>query len=175
METEPSMQATCPRKHGAHLTLDERGAIRFMRSQGMTLRQIALQIGCAHTTIMKELKRGAPEKKGTRGPAPAYRAKLGQQTYRNNRLRCRKAPALAQCGSFLVWMRKRIKRFKWSFDACTFTVLRTEKSAMRAVMTCSPMSAFLAPRPCAFQRSDESITPAIKQSGKMSQATNITT
>ena len=159
METEPSMQATCPRKCGAHLPLDERGAIQCMRSRGMSLRQIASQLGCAHTTILKELKRSTPEKTGTRGPAPAYRAKLGQQRYRNNRLRCRKVPAVAQCGSFLVWMvwmRKSIERFKWSFDACTFTVLRTEKSAMRAVMTCSPMSAFLAPRPCAFQRYVES-------------------
>ena len=118
METEPSMQATRPRKRGAHLTLDERGAIQFMRSQGMSLRQIALQIGCAPTTIGKELDRGTPKKTGTRGPAPAYRAKLGQQTYRDNRLRCRKSPAVAQCGSFLVWMRKRIKRCKWSFDVC---------------------------------------------------------
>ena len=117
-------------------------------SQVMSLRQIAVQIGCAHTTIRKELKRGTPEKTGTRGPATAYQAKLGHQTYRNNRLPCRKAPVVLKCGSFLVWMRKRIKRFKWSFDACTFTVLLTEKSAMRAVMTSSPMSAFFAPRPC---------------------------
>ena len=148
METKPSIQATCPHKRGAHLTLDERGAIQFMRSQGMSLRQSALLIGCAHTTIRKELKRGMPKKTETRGPAPAYRAKFGQQTYRNNRQSCRKSPAVAKCGSFLVWMRKRIERFKWSFDACTFTVLRTEKSAMRTVMTCSRMSVFLAPRPC---------------------------
>ena len=115
---------------------------RFAEREGVKLRDDVLSRLGTIDALVSAVEQASPE------TVAAYRARLGQQTYRNNRQRCRKGPALAQCGSFLVWMRKRIERFNWSFDACTFTVLRIEKSAMRAVMTCSRVSAFLAPRPC---------------------------
>ena len=148
METGQKTETTWPRKRGAHLTLAERGAIQCLRSQGLSLRQIAAQLACAHTTILKELRRGTPEKTGTRGPAPAYRAKLGQQTYQSNRLRCRRRFRVPECGAFIEWMSGQVRQHKWSFDACTFTVLRTEKLGMRVVPGCSRRTAFPAPRPC---------------------------
>lgn len=118
METGRKTETTWPRKRGAHLTLDERGAIQCLRSQGLSLRQIAAQLACAHTTILKELRRGTPEKTGARGPAPAYRAKLGQQTYQSNRLRCRRRFRVPECGAFIEWMSGQVRQHKWSFDAC---------------------------------------------------------
>ena len=101
METGQKTETTRSRKRGAHLTLAERGAIQCLRSLGLSLRQIAAQLACAHTTILKELRRGTPEKTGARGPAPAYRAKLGQQTYQSNRLRCRRRFRVPECGAFI--------------------------------------------------------------------------
>ena len=118
METGQKTETTWSRKRGAHLTLAERGAIQCLRSQGLSLRQIAAQPACAHTTILKELRRGTPEKTGARGPAPAYRAKLGQQTCQSNRLRCRRRFRVPECGAFIEWMSGQIRQRKWSFDAC---------------------------------------------------------
>lgn len=46
------------RKHGKHLSLDERDIIQALHHQGMSLRSIAVEVGCAHTTVMYELRRG---------------------------------------------------------------------------------------------------------------------
>ena len=45
-------------KSGSHLTLAERGMIQALHREGMSLRDITKNIGCAHTTIYDELKRG---------------------------------------------------------------------------------------------------------------------
>ena len=58
------------RKSGSHLTLAERGMIQALHKKGMSLRGIAKSVGCAHTTIYYELKRGTPPRKSNRGRAP---------------------------------------------------------------------------------------------------------
>ena len=62
------------RKSRSHLTLAERGMIQALHREGMSLRDIAKNIGCAHTTIYYELKRGTPPRKSNRGRAPGYTA-----------------------------------------------------------------------------------------------------
>ena len=59
------------RKSGSHLTLAERGMIQALHREGMSLRDIAKNIGCAHTTISYELKRGTPPRKCNRGRIPS--------------------------------------------------------------------------------------------------------
>ncbi len=76
--------------HGKHLSLDERGQIQALNREGLSLRKIAERVGCAHTTVMYELRRGTPEKKPGRGRKPMYLAKRGHHTYLQNRSRCRK-------------------------------------------------------------------------------------
>ncbi len=39
------------RKSGSHLTLAERGMIQALHKKGMSLRGIAKNVGCAHTTV----------------------------------------------------------------------------------------------------------------------------
>ena len=51
------------RKSGSHLTLAERGMIQALHKKGMSLRGIAKSVGCAHTTIYYELKRGTPPRR----------------------------------------------------------------------------------------------------------------
>ena len=81
-------------------------------------RKIAAYLNCSPSTITYELRRGTPERTGTRGPAPTDKARLGQQRYEENRQRCRKRPAVLKCSAFLSWLKGRIRERKWSFDAC---------------------------------------------------------
>ena len=46
------------RKSGKHFTLDERGQIQALHREGFSLRAIAARVGCSHTAIHYELKRG---------------------------------------------------------------------------------------------------------------------
>ena len=55
------------RKSGKHFTLDERGQIQALHREGFSLRAIAARIGCSHTAIHYELKRGTPERQAARG------------------------------------------------------------------------------------------------------------
>ena len=50
------------RKSGKHFTLDERGQIQALHREGFSLRAIAARVGCSHTAIHYELKRGTPER-----------------------------------------------------------------------------------------------------------------
>lgn len=50
---------------GRHLSLEERGMIQALHRQGLSLRNIAAAVGCAHTTVFYELRRGTPERKAS--------------------------------------------------------------------------------------------------------------
>ena len=71
---------------GRHLSLEERGMIQALHRQGLSLRDIAAAVGCAHTTVFYELRRGTPDRKSKHGRAPQYMAKRGQQAYAENRM-----------------------------------------------------------------------------------------
>ena len=43
------------RTSGRHLSLKERGIIQALHRQGLSLRNIAATVGCAHTTVFYEL------------------------------------------------------------------------------------------------------------------------
>ena len=55
------------RTPGRHLSLEERGMIQALHRQGHSLRDIAAAVGCAHTTVFYELRRGTPERKSKHG------------------------------------------------------------------------------------------------------------
>jgi len=78
------------RTPGRHLSLEERGMIQALHRQGLSLRDIAAAVGCAHTTVFYELRRGTPDRKSKHGRAPQYMAKRGQQAYAKNRKNSRK-------------------------------------------------------------------------------------
>ena len=94
------------RKRGKHLFLDERGAIQALHRQGQSLRAIAAEIGCAHTTIMYELRRGTPQRTSKRGRTPIYKARRGQVAYAEHRKHCRKSYKLDDAGMepFIQWV-----------------------------------------------------------------------
>ena len=82
------------RKSGSHLTLAERGMIQALHKKGMSLRGIAKSVGCVHTTIYYELKRGTTPRKSNRGRIPGYIAKRGQEAYAANRKRSKRPARL---------------------------------------------------------------------------------
>lgn len=119
------------RKRGKHLTLDERGMIQALYRNGYTLRAIADCVGCAHTTVFYELRRGTPIKKGTRGRKPLYTAKRGQVAYEAHRRNCRKPLKLyrADCEPFIQELTVAVKERRMSIDEFIGSVKRQMRFA----------------------------------------------
>ena len=67
MDQSNSNTIETSRKLGKHLTLDERGMIQALHQQGYSLRDIATIVGCAHTIVYYEIRRGTPNPKSNRG------------------------------------------------------------------------------------------------------------
>jgi transposase, IS30 family len=105
------------RKRGQHLQSEERGAIQYLKRLGHSNRAIARELRCSPTTVGNELMRGTPTRKGKRGRAPGYSAKLGEAIYKTNRERCRKPHKLGACPAFLAWIVKQFREQHWSIDA----------------------------------------------------------
>uniref|UniRef100_UPI0018E50358 helix-turn-helix domain-containing protein n=1 Tax=Megasphaera stantonii TaxID=2144175 RepID=UPI0018E50358 len=108
------------RTPGRHLSLEERGMIQALHRQGLSLRNIAAAVGCAHTTVFYELRRGTPDRKSKHGRAPQYMAKRGQKAYAENRKNSRKPCKIDHddCEQFIQWMVERVRQERGSQDAC---------------------------------------------------------
>lgn len=108
------------RKAGSQLSLEERGMIQALHRQGYSLRRITAEVGCAHTTVLYELRRGTPEKKVNRGRTPQYTAKRGQKAYEEHRKNSKKPCKIAHnnCEPFIQWMVEKVRKEHWSLDVC---------------------------------------------------------
>ena len=86
---------------------------RFIE-KGCLLRKIAERVGCAHTTVMYELRRGTPDKKPGRGRKHMYSAKRGHHAYLQNRARCRKPLRIEdpEVEHFIQWMVNKVRNEK---------------------------------------------------------------
>ena len=105
-------------KKGQHLHMEDRGAIKALKKQGLSLRAIARQIGCAPSTVTNELQRGTPACKSPKGKTPGYSPKLGEAVYKVNRASCYRHPKTDVCNNFTGWVVQQIREYKWSLDAC---------------------------------------------------------
>ena len=106
------------RKKGQHLRMEDRGAIKALQQQGLGIRAIARQVGCAPSTVTNELRRGTPARKGSRGRAPGYSPNLGKAVYEANRAHCHRKSKTEQCRNFISWVVRQVREHKWSLDAC---------------------------------------------------------
>lgn len=88
MDCHHCITESAERKKGQHLRMEDRGAIKILKKQGLGPRAIARQIGCAPSTVTNELRRGTPARKSNKGKAPDYSPKLGDALYRANRASC---------------------------------------------------------------------------------------
>ncbi len=74
MDYQDYITVAAERKKGQHLGMVERGAIKALKQQGLGIRAIAREVGCAPSTITNELRRGTPVRKSTKGKAPGMPA-----------------------------------------------------------------------------------------------------
>ena len=95
------------------LRMEVRGAIKALRQQGLGIRAIARQVGCAPSTVTNELRRGTPARRSTRGRAPGYSPNLGKAVYEANRAVCHRQPKAERCRSFIRWVGRQIRGHKW--------------------------------------------------------------
>lgn len=70
MDYQDYITVAAERKKGQHLGMVERGAIKALKQQGLGIRAIAREVGCAPSTITNELRRGTPVRKSTKGKKP---------------------------------------------------------------------------------------------------------
>ena len=118
MDCHHCITESAERKKGQHLRMEDRGAIKVLKKQGLGPRAIARQIGCAPSTVTNELRRGTPARKSNKGKAPGYSPKLGEAVYRANRASCHRHPKSGVCSNFTSWVVRQIREHKWSLDAC---------------------------------------------------------
>ena len=118
MDCQDYITESVERKKGQHLSMVERGAIKALKQQGLGIRAIAREVGCAPSTITNELRRGTPVRKSTKGKAPGYSPKLGEAVYKANRATCHRNPKSDGCQDFSKWVIRQVQEHKWSLDAC---------------------------------------------------------
>lgn len=104
MDCHHCITESAERKKGQHLRMEDRGAIKVLKKQGLSTRAIARQIGCAPSTVTNELRRGTPARKSNKGKAPGYSPKLGEAVYRANRASCHRHPKAGVCSNFTSWV-----------------------------------------------------------------------
>ena len=118
MDCHHCITESAERKKGQHLRMEDRGAIKVLKKQGLGPRAIARQIGCSPSTVTNELRRGTPARKSNKGKAPGYSPTLGEAVYRANRVSCHRHPKAGVCSNFTSWVVRQIREHKWSLDAC---------------------------------------------------------
>lgn len=107
-----------PRKRGKHLTLEDRCTIKFMWKQGCSYRDIAKEIHCSPATICYELRRGTRTKTTSKGRPTTYSPRRGQAVYMEHRKNCGRKTVITRNNPFLKWTVERVRKRKWSLDAC---------------------------------------------------------
>ena len=112
---------TVLRNKGQHLTLSERIEIQSMNRQGFSNRHIARCLGCSHSTINNEIKRGTTQQvklvNRKKHYTQSYFAQTGQAIYEKNREASRKPYKLYQVEKFLEFATHKIKEERWTPDA----------------------------------------------------------
>lgn len=112
-----SQHTTIPRDF-KHLTLDQRGMIAAYHDSGLSTRQIGAKVGCDHTTVSRELRRGRVlQRNSNLTERYEYFPDAGQRVYRENRSHCGVKFKLAAVGDFLDHAQRMMHDSQWSPDA----------------------------------------------------------
>ena len=119
MDCHRCITESAERKKGQHLRMEDRGAIKVLKKQGLGPRAIARQIGCAPSTVTNELRRGTPaRKRATRGKLRVTPPRWEKPSIGANRVSCHRHPKAGVCSNFTSWVVRQIREHKWSPDAC---------------------------------------------------------
>lgn len=125
---------TSERKKGQHLTFEERVIIQTRLKDDWSVNRIAEEIGCASNTIRNEIRRGTVSLYNDN--VQRYKAKVGQQTYENNRRNCCRHYDLLEKSDFVAYVETNFWENGWSLDACVGRA-RVEGLFTREQMVCT--------------------------------------
>ena len=95
-----------------HISSEERAGIMLERRRGTSIRQIALALGRAPSTISRELRRGVDTV--TAAAPPAYDATQAAAMARDRRRRCRRGRRLVVGSALYLFVRSHLVHKRWS-------------------------------------------------------------
>lgn len=115
---------TTEHRKGQHLLAEERHEIEVRLKDGWSPYRIAKHLGRAYNTIKKEIARGTVHLYN--GKVTRYKAKAGEEQYKENRRNSRRQYKRLQVSSFIKYVEEKFEK-GWSLDACTGKALETGK------------------------------------------------
>lgn len=109
-------------RKGQHLLAEERHEIEVRLKDGWSPYRIAKHLGRPYNTIKNEIARGTVEL--YHGKVTRYKAKAGEQVYRENRRNSRRQYKRLTVSPFIKFVEEQFRK-GWSLDACTGEALRS--------------------------------------------------
>ena len=101
-----------------HLSIEEREKIYMMRDQGMSLREIGLEISRNKSTVSRELSRNADKKLG-------YLPDRAESNYRQNKSKCGAKEKIFRNNSLMIYVETKLKS-GWSPEQIAGRMKRDE-------------------------------------------------
>lgn len=111
-------------RKGQHLFAEERHEIEVRLKDGWSPYRIAKHLGRAYNTIKNEIARGTVQLYN--GKVSRYKAKAGEQRYKENRCNSRRQYKRLAVSSFIAFVEERFSE-GWSLDACVGRALASGK------------------------------------------------
>ena len=111
-------------RKGQHLLAEERHEIEVRLKDGWSIYRIARHLGRAYNTIKNEIARGTVYLYN--GKVARYKAKAGEQQYKENRRNSRRQYKRLEVSSFIKYVEDRCKD-DWSLDVCVGEALEAGK------------------------------------------------
>ena len=105
-----------------HLLAEERHEIEVRRKDGWSVYRIAKHLGRPYNTIKNEIARGTVHLYN--GKVTRYKAKAGEERYKENRRNSRRQYRRLEVSSFIKYVEE-LFRQGWSLDVCAHRALET--------------------------------------------------
>ena len=115
---------TTEHRKGQHLLAEERHEIEVRRKDGWSVYRIAKHLGRPYNTIKNEIARGTVYLYN--GRVARYKAKVGEQQYKENRRNSRRQYKCLEVSTFIKYVEEMFA-FGWSLDVCTGKALESGK------------------------------------------------
>lgn len=115
---------TTEHRKGQHLLAEERHEIEVRRKDGWSIYRIAKHLNRPYNTIKNEIARGTVYLYN--GKVARYKAKAGEQQYRENRRNSRRQYKRLAVSSFIKYVEEKFEK-GWSLDVCAGKALESGK------------------------------------------------
>ena len=111
-------------RKGQHLLAEERHEIEVRLKDGWSVYQIAKHLGRAYNTVKNEISRGTVYL--YHGKVTRYKAKVGEQQYKENRRNSRRQYRRLEVSPFITYVEEWFSK-GWSLDVCAGKALESGK------------------------------------------------